>query len=64
MLKPADKPRGARDAAANLLEATAALMAFAALFFAGVAVGLPADARMFVDTALVEPWGGDLYSCL
>lgn len=64
MLKPANKPRGARDATANLLEATVALMAFAALFFAGVAVALLADARMLVDMALVKPSGGNLYSCL
>lgn len=48
-LKPDERPEGAADVSANKLEATVALMAFVTLFFAGIVIGLQADALgMFV----------------
>lgn len=51
MLKPADKTQGATEATANLLEASVALMTYAALFFTWAVAGLQAGTRM----ALVWP---------
>lgn len=43
-LKPDERPEGAADVSASKLEATVALMGFVTLFFAGMVVGLQADA--------------------
>lgn len=43
-LKADERPKGAADVSTNKLEATVAPMAFVTLFFAGIVVGLQADA--------------------
>lgn len=64
-LKPDERARDAADVSANKLEAAVALMAFVTLFFAGVVVGLWADALgMFVRHSSLLALGKKSLFCL